>query len=48
MPACSLAPPRARSFRERWTHYLHAWTRWNTVRRVAPPVSLVLYVLAMV
>jgi uncharacterized membrane protein len=31
-----------------WKHYLVAWTRWNTVRTVAPSVSLVLYVLAMV
>lgn len=31
-----------------WAHYLGAWTRWNTVRTVAPSLSLVLYVLAMV
>ncbi len=33
---------------ELWHHYLVAWTRWNTVRTVAPSVSLVLFVLAMV
>ena len=33
---------------EMWQHYLVAWTRWNTVRTVAPSVSVVLYVLAMV
>ena len=32
---------------ELWRHYLVAWTRWNTVQTVAPSVSLVLYVLAM-
>ena len=33
---------------EVWQHYLVAWTRWNTVRTVAPSISLVLFVLAMV
>ena len=33
---------------EVWRHYLAAWTRWNTVRTVAPSISAVLYVLAMV
>ncbi len=33
---------------EVWRHYLVAWTRWNTVRTVAPSISLVLFVLAMV
>lgn len=32
---------------EVWQHYLVLWTRWNTVRTVAPSVSLVLYVLAI-
>ena len=31
-----------------WQHYLVVWTRWNTVRTVAPSISLVLFVLAMV
>ena len=31
-----------------WKHYLVAWTMWNTVRTVAPSVSVVLFVLAMV
>lgn len=33
---------------EVWKHYLVAWTKWNTVRTVAPSVSVVLFVLAMV
>lgn len=32
---------------ELWQDYLVRWTSWNTVRTVAPSVSLVLYVLAM-
>ena len=42
------ADPASPEGAELWRLYLVRWTRWNTVRTVAPSVSLVLFVLAMV
>ncbi|MBO6635798.1 anthrone oxygenase family protein [Parvibaculum sp.] len=42
------ADPASPESAELWQHYLVQWTRWNTVRTVAPSISLVLFVLAMV
>jgi uncharacterized membrane protein len=31
-----------------WAHYLRVWTRWNTVRTIAPLISSALFVVALV
>jgi uncharacterized membrane protein len=31
-----------------WTHYLDRWTMWNTVRTVAPTVSMSLFIAALI
>lgn len=31
-----------------WAHYLERWTMWNTVRTVAPAVSMALFIAAMI
>ena len=31
-----------------WSRYLRDWTMWNTVRTVAPTVSMVLFILALI
>ena len=30
-----------------WSHYLDRWTTWNTVRTVAPTVSMALFIAAL-
>jgi len=30
-----------------WAHYLDAWTKWNTVRTIAPVLSMVALLLAL-
>lgn len=31
-----------------WSRYLRDWTMWNTVRTVAPTVSMILFILALI
>ncbi len=31
-----------------WAHYLRVWTRWNTVRTIAPTLGGLLFILALV
>lgn len=31
-----------------WAHYLDRWTMWNTVRTVAPTVSMALFIAALI
>ncbi|MGQ0584928.1 MAG: anthrone oxygenase family protein [Reyranella sp.] len=31
-----------------WAHYLDRWTTWNTVRTVAPTVSMALFIAALI
>jgi uncharacterized membrane protein len=39
------ATPEAASL---WAHYLDRWTMWNTVRTVAPTISMALFIAALI
>ena len=45
LAAAQPATPEAATL---WAHYLERWTMWNTVRTVAPTVSMALFIAALI